>query len=137
MWPINYVYRQLGISARVAVICDNELLVVQDWISDGRWSLPGGRIKKGETAVDAALRELSEEVGISTKKDRLLYLGEIRGKRLAYRWRFQAHALKLEEKPHIKRQWLELSDARWVSVDELNAGNTGDDILLSLKRYKL
>jgi 8-oxo-dGTP pyrophosphatase MutT (NUDIX family) len=30
----------------------------------GQWALPGGRRDKGETAVDGALRELAEEVGL-------------------------------------------------------------------------
>lgn len=33
----------------------------------GEWSLPGGRIEPGERAMDAALREMVEETGVTAR----------------------------------------------------------------------
>ncbi|MEO1061790.1 MAG: CoA pyrophosphatase [Actinomycetota bacterium] len=38
----------------------------------GQWALPGGRIDAGETPVEAALRETSEEIGLDLSTDHLL-----------------------------------------------------------------
>ena len=38
----------------------------------GQWALPGGRRDDGETAVQGALRELTEEVGLSLDDTQIL-----------------------------------------------------------------
>ncbi|RBY85903.1 CoA pyrophosphatase [Blastococcus sp. TF02A-26] len=40
----------------------------------GQWALPGGRLDTGETAVEGALRELDEEVGLSLPASTVLGL---------------------------------------------------------------
>lgn len=55
----------------VGVVClkDDQVLLIRRGKAPrlGEWTLPGGRIKPGERAIDAALRELREETGVEAK----------------------------------------------------------------------
>ena len=85
-WALRYAYRlQLAwwfvrrpeiSGAYVAVWYEGQVLVIQNSYRR-RLSFPAGGLKRRETPVEAAVRELGEEVGIAVGTEDLLYHGEI------------------------------------------------------------
>jgi len=67
----------------------------------GQIALPGGRIEKGETALETALRETSEEIGISS--DQIEILGSL-SELYVQVSRFQIHPFVgwLDKKPNFE-----------------------------------
>jgi len=68
-------------TVRVLLLRNGRVLLVRHWYAPGVLMLPGGGIRKGETAEDAARREISEETGFEMKKLDLLgtYEGNLPG----------------------------------------------------------
>lgn len=58
------------------ILIENEkILLVRQKVSEDRgWSLPGGRVERGETMEEAVVREIQEETGLHTKVEKLLYI---------------------------------------------------------------
>ena len=60
------------------LIENNEILLVKQKLSDKRnWSLPGGKLERGETIEQGIIREMKEETGLDTEVDSLLYLCDV------------------------------------------------------------
>ena len=60
------------------LIENNEIFLVKQKLSDKRdWSLPGGKLERGETIQQGIIREMKEETGLDTEVDSLLYLCDV------------------------------------------------------------
>ncbi len=69
----NFTIRVTGI-----LIEDNKILLVKQKVNDGRnWSLPGGKLERGETLEQGIIREMKEETGLDTQIIKLFYLCDV------------------------------------------------------------
>jgi len=63
------------------IVCfkDDEVLLIKRGNPPlkGEWSIPGGKIEFGESEIDAALRELSEETGIKASIEKKINQVEV------------------------------------------------------------
>lgn len=59
-----------------AVLIKNNKLLVQKEKTGNEYALPGGHVKIGETLEAALIREISEEIGVKIKCNRLLWSEE-------------------------------------------------------------
>jgi len=54
------------VAVRALIVTDNKILAVKEVDSDDWWAIPGGGVDYGESLKDCLLREIEEEIGVST-----------------------------------------------------------------------
>ena len=102
------------VKERATVVCyrDEQVLLVAR--ASSRWALPGGTIKRGETPLEAAHRELQEETGMT-------------GQDLVYSMQFTGlakihHVFFAEAGPdQIPQASNEIEQCRWFPIDSVDA----------------
>ncbi|AOK07318.1 NUDIX domain-containing protein [Burkholderia sp. AU19243] len=102
----------VSIKERATVVCfrDEQVLLVAR--ASSRWALPGGTIKRSETPLDAAHRELEEETGIT-------------GQALVYSMHFTGlakvhHVFFAEVGPdHTPQASNEIDKCKWFRIDSV------------------
>jgi 8-oxo-dGTP pyrophosphatase MutT (NUDIX family) len=88
----------------------------------GRWEIPKGHPHKGETAAEAAIREISEETGIPAANLRVIrpltpsnYAFQAGG-RLIFK-RVDTFLVTCEGDPELHAQVSEVDEVRWFASD--------------------
>lgn len=112
-------------AASVALIDRDRVLLIQRARKPyfGMWSLPGGRLEPGETAEQAAEREILEEVGLRVWRlhpIRRMHLGE-------GNFVLQVFATEAFE-GEILVAAEEITAYRWVRLDEIGSMHTTPDL---------
>lgn len=123
--------REPTLAASAAVFRGGKVLIARRVKPPGLWSLPGGRIEKGERAEKAAEREVYEETGVECETvglagQRQVILrdqsGAIRGKFLIIS--FAARWVGGEARPGP-----EASAVEWVEPEKLSAYELTEGLL--------
>jgi len=103
--------------ALVAIWHGPELLLVESSYRRS-WSLPGGGIGKGETARQAAVRELVEEVGLRVRAEQLLEPWEICERGPGGLNTVTIFSLPLRTRPELEVDGLEIVAGHWLSREQ-------------------
>lgn len=95
----------------------------------GQWALPGGFVENGESAEEAAARELMEEAGLDMETEQFLTVStpgrDPRG------WTVTTCFMGLLAEPTTPRAGDDAADARWFMIDYLASGDVYKLILKS------
>ncbi len=133
-WPAFRLILPLTKRTRCAIFYKNELLVVQPWLSNGKWGLPGGGIKFGESPIDGVIREVYEETNIKFDNKKCQNLGEFIYTSSGLRFKYQLFGVTLTKKPEVSRQVGEIIDIAWINIDKINPNNSSSDVLKGVKQ---
>jgi len=117
-WPGLFFYLKSTKRARIIITCDDHILLTQDWLGNGQWMLPGGGLKSGETAEQAARRELYEETGLTIKSLKPV-VNNFPIKQSGFKFFVDCFCAEIAEKRKPKPHKEEIAEASWLPLEKV------------------
>ena len=134
-WPAYQIYLRRGPRTRVILIHEDKILVLKNWVSDGKWSLPGGGVHKGEPVIEGAVRELKEETSLALDPRQLQRIGDATYR--AYGLSFEFRVFEAVVKSNsVRAQRIEVAEMEWLAPSALNRHNSADDLLKAVLMWQ-
>jgi 8-oxo-dGTP pyrophosphatase MutT (NUDIX family) len=128
------ITRPAAIGSKVVVIRGNEMLLVRlTYGARDVWDIPGGTAQENETPIQAAERELYEEVGLSGE---LTPVGSWTGTGRSRQSHLHGFRAEVEPGAEFVLDEAEIAEARWFEIDDLPgriAGGSEDIVKASLR----
>lgn len=136
LWPLQYIYfKMFPVRSRVLVVSGEEFLVVRPWLGNGLYMLPGGGLKRSESALTSAIRELREETSIIIPESSLKLLGKRWFVQHAIRYQAVHYVAQVSGKPELNLNGHEILVARWLLISS-PAVPLMEEVKFALNRYK-
>ena len=110
-----------GVRATALIVKDNRLFVIED--EDGCYTI-GGAIQVNETTEDAVVREVKEELGVTSKAGPLAFVVENHFEQAGIHYHnIEFHYLVdlLEEAPLVMQEETKSLPCRWIPLNQLHA----------------
>jgi 8-oxo-dGTP pyrophosphatase MutT (NUDIX family) len=137
LYPFIWLALKRTARTRLFLRSGDQLLLVKNWLGNGKWSLPGGGIKAGETPLLAVCREVFEETGLKIAPELLkpLFIATQEDTELSFPYHcFQAELTG--ERPEMSRRSLEIAELAWLPWQQLSAVNANPDVLRALTTWR-
>ncbi len=130
LWPLIWLYAPITRRVRVLIKHGDDYVLVINKFGPGKWQLPGGGIKFGESVEAAGVREVEEELGLVIAHVKKLHDAFIVVKQFGLLMRYSYVFIELDEQKELIFN-RELQDARWVSADEMS--NIAKEVSIGLE----
>lgn len=117
--PLRRFLHLSGRGVKVIILHKNRILLIKNSYRDG-WTLPGGGVKRSEIPIQAAIREVKEEVGLvvrNLKNHGVVVLNsENSGQVSVYSCETNSDAFKIDNFEVEKAEWVDLGKLSQVKL---------------------
>ena len=119
-WPALLIYLRLRARTRVLVVAEGHILLVQSWMSDARWGIPGGGLHRRERPAAGVVRETTEETGVRLDPAQLTLLASEWRSRHGLKFYCHFFAAELDTRAMLRKQRGEILAAQWFPLARLS-----------------